>query len=111
MKIKLTKRQQTLFYIICLAIWVAMINAGRGSGISGLKPFQVLFMFTCGWLITKNWWIAFWYAFPILALFWIGTGEMMPYFTPYMSWRAAEMYIGAGWTLIIFIPLWLRKKI
>lgn len=120
-KWNLSERSKKLLWIFCLAAWLAMINAGRGSGISGLKPLQIIFMIWAAWWITKRHWeahITGWrwlipvgYFAPILGMFWYGTGEMMPYVTPYMTWRAFEMLLGAAWTLLYFLPLWFFKKV
>lgn len=95
-----------------------MINAARGSGIANLKPFEVIFMFWGALEVLRL--VPFWqriggalcYSGMCLAMFWIGTGELMEVFNPiYDNWRFWEMILGAGWTLIIFIPLWLRRVI
>lgn len=97
---------------MCLAIWLAMINAARGSGIGMLKPFEVLFAVYGSWMISKSWLCTFLYSIMYAAMFMIGTGELHQIFIPiYPNWRFWEIILPIAWTLIFFIPLYLRKKI
>lgn len=105
-------KYKTLIYIICLAVWVAVINAGRGSGdIHNLKPFELVFMYWGGYRLSNSNLTAFFYTLPMAVMFAVGTGELMALLVPYASWRFWEMAIGFGWTIIFFLPLWAQRKI
>lgn len=108
----MTTRSKKLLYIFLFCIWLAVINMGRGSGIGMMKPFEIVFMVWFAVQMTPNKWAWLLYPSFIAGMFMIGTGELMPILNPIVnSWRFWEAVIPTVWTLLFWVPLWLRKVI
>lgn len=98
MQIRKEKRNKLLGLL--LAICLGLINAARGSGISGVKFIELIALGLSAYIITSDILLSIIFLIPVGLLFASGTGELMPVFK--IKWRYCEFLMIFIYSILFF---------